>query len=90
MGSNKKHGGGPGGEDGVVIMSTSTSTQIPNQKTGQKTDISREQRSKQANIRQEKLWKVTQKVKFADPVFITSGRYNKRPRGLNVDAFLSL
>ena len=41
---------------GVVIMSTSTSTQIPNQKTGnKKTDISREQHSKQANIRQEKL-----------------------------------
>ena len=38
---------------GVVIMSTSTPTQISNQKaakTKEKTDIRREQHSKQANI----------------------------------------
>ena len=43
------------------FMSTSTSTHwITNQKTSKKkkTDISREQHSKQAYIRQEKLWKV--------------------------------
>ena len=48
-------------------MSTSTPTQISNQKaakTKEKTDIRREQHSKQANIRQEKLWKITQKVIF--------------------------
>ena len=40
-----------------VIMSMSTSTQILNQKASkkQKPDISHEQHSKQANIRQEKL-----------------------------------
>ena len=44
-------------------MSTSTSEQIPNQKAKSKTDISCEQHSKQANIRQAKLWKVAQQVK---------------------------
>ena len=45
----------------VVIISTSISTQIPNQKAAKKkkkkkrNEISREQRSKQANIRPEKL-----------------------------------
>ena len=47
-------------------MSTSTWKQIPNQKASKtkkkKDDISREQHSKQDNIRQGKLWKVTQKV----------------------------
>ena len=61
-------------------MSISISTQIPNQKaakrkTKQKHEISREQYSKQANIRQEKLWNVTQKVRLVSPVFITSGIY---------------
>ena len=46
-------------------MSASTSTQIPNQKASnnekKKKDISREQHSKQANIRQGKLRKVSQK-----------------------------
>ena len=50
---------------GVVIISTSISTQIPNQKAAKKkkkkTEISREQHSKQADIRQEKFQKVTQK-----------------------------
>ena len=40
----------------VVILSTSTSTQIPNHKTSQKNDISK-QRSKQA-VRQGKLRKI--------------------------------
>ena len=35
-----------------------------------KADISREQHSNQANITQEKLWKVTQKVRFPDPIII--------------------
>ena len=38
-------------------------------KKRKKTDISREQHSKQANIRQGKLWKVTQKVKVCRPGF---------------------
>ena len=42
--------------------SISTSTKIPNQKPSKKNDISREQHSKQANIRQGKLLKVTQKT----------------------------
>ena len=52
-----------------VIMSMSTSTQILNQKASkkQKPDISHEQHSKQANIRQEKLWKVTQNFKVCRP-----------------------
>ena len=47
--------GGGGGL--VVIMSTPTSTQIPDQKAGKKTksDISHEQHHNQANIRGEKL-----------------------------------
>ena len=44
-------------------------------KTKQKKNISREQCSKQANIRQGKLWKLHKKLRFADPVFITSGIY---------------
>ena len=40
-------------------------------KQAQKTDISREQHSKQANIRQGKLWKVTRKVKVCWPSFNT-------------------
>ena len=61
MGSDKKKSeGGRGGE--IVILSTSTCTQIPNHKTSQKekkkkNDISK-QRSKQAN-RQGKLRKIT-------------------------------
>ena len=50
-------------------MSTSTSTQIPDQKASKKTDISREQHSKQANIRQEKLRKVKQNIKVCQPGF---------------------
>ena len=61
MGKSKNIGAGRNGGEGVVIMSTSISTKIPNQKaakkqqTNKKTEISREQHSKQANIRQEKL-----------------------------------
>ena len=82
MGKGKNIAAGRNRGEGVVIMSTSISTQISNQKaakkqtnkqTNKKTEISREQHSKQANIRQEKLWKITQKVRFASPVFITSG-----------------
>ena len=58
----------------MTIMSTCTSTQIPNQKTRKETDISRKQHSKQANLTHGKLCKVTQKISFADPVFITPGR----------------
>ena len=60
-------------------MSTSISTQIPNQKAAnkqtnkKKPEISREQHSKQADITQEKLRKITEKVRIASPVFITSG-----------------
>ena len=55
----------------IVIMSTSTSTEIPKHKTSQKQyDISK-QHSKQA-IRQGKLRK-NYKM-FASPVFITPGR----------------
>ena len=61
----------------MVTMSTSTSTQIPNQKASKngkkKKHISREQHNKQANISQGKLWKVTPKL--TDPVFITSAIY---------------
>ena len=39
----------------LVTMSNSTSTQMPNQIASKKPDISREQHSKQANIRQGKL-----------------------------------
>ena len=63
LGRDKKHRGGPGrvgeGED---IMSKSTWKQIPNQEASKKNNLSREQHSKQANIRYGKLWKVTQKV----------------------------
>ena len=58
MGKGKHIGAGRGGVGGggVVIISTSISTQIPNQKAAKKkNEISREQHSKQANIRQEKL-----------------------------------
>ena len=46
----------------MTIMSTCTSTQIPNQKTRKETDISRKQHSKQANLTHGKLCKVTQKI----------------------------
>ena len=56
MGKGKHIGVGRGRVRGVVIISTSISTQIPNQKAAKKkNEISREQHSKQANIRQEKL-----------------------------------
>ena len=61
MGKGKRIGAGSrrNGVEGVVIITTSISTQIPNQKAAKKklkiNEISREQHSKQANIRQEKL-----------------------------------
>ena len=74
MGRDKKNGreGGRGGGEGrgkIVILSTSTSTQIPNTKQAKKNYIWK-QHSKQ-DIRQEveKNYKM-----FADPVFITPGR----------------
>ena len=43
MDRGKKSGGKGGGGDKIVILSTSTSTQIPNQKTGKKkTHISKQ------------------------------------------------
>ena len=51
----RKDGGG--GEGKIVILATSTSTQIPNHKTSKKNDMSK-QHSKQA-IRQGKLRKIT-------------------------------
>ena len=60
MGRDKKNIGREGGGRGVgkiVILSTSTSTQIRNRKTSQKNDISK-QHNKQA-IRQGKLRKIT-------------------------------
>ena len=70
MGRSKSIGAG-----GLVIIFTSTSTQIPNQKAAKKKKNrhQREQHSKQPTIRQEKLWKVKRKVVFPDPIFITSG-----------------
>ena len=61
MGKGKNIAAGRNRGEGVVIMSTSISTQIPNQKaakkqqTNKKTEISREQHDKEANIRLEKL-----------------------------------
>ena len=52
-------------------------TQKKKKQNKTKPDISREQHSKQVNIRQRKLWKVTQKVKFADQ-FIKKGFSNLR------------
>ena len=64
----RKDGGGGGGK--IVILATSTSTQIPKHKTSKKNDISK-QHSKQAIRREvEKNYKM-----FANPVFITPGRY---------------
>ena len=54
VGRDKNKGAGWEG----VIMSASTSTQIPNQKASKKTDISREQHSKQA-----------EKLRFCRPGF---------------------
>ena len=59
------------GGDKIVILSNSTSTQIPYHKTSKKNDISKKH-SKQA-IKQGKLRK-NYKM-FANPVFITPGRY---------------
>ena len=56
----------------MTIMSTCTSTQIPNQKTRKETDISRKQHSKQANLTHGKLCKVTQKIKLCRPGFHNS------------------
>ena len=58
---------GLGPKGGRGLVTTSTSAQIPNQKTSnnekeEKKNIIREQHSKQANIRQGKLGKVSQKV----------------------------
>ena len=55
----------------IVILSTSTSTQIPNHKTSKKNDISK-QHSKQATRQGEvqKNYKM-----FANPVFITPDIY---------------
>ena len=50
-------GRGGAGRGKIVILSTSTSTEIPNHKTSKKNDISKQQ-SKQA-IRQGKLRKIT-------------------------------
>ena len=65
--------GGAPGQGGVVIMSTSTSTQIPNQKTSKKPDITREQDSKQANITQGNCGNLLKKLQFACPAFKTPG-----------------
>ena len=66
-GWGQKHIRGRGAQ--LWLYSTSTSTQIPNQKTSRKNDISRKQHSKQANITQGKCWKVTQKIKVCWPGF---------------------
>ena len=60
------------GGDKIVILSTSNSTQIPNHKTSKKKKDISKQHSKEA-IRQGKLRK-NYKL-FANPVFITLGRY---------------
>ena len=52
MGKGKNIGVGQGGGGGVVVI---MSKQILSQKAVKKTEISREQHSKQANIRHEKL-----------------------------------
>ena len=76
MGRDKKHRGGTlrVGRGGVFFLhqlenKSLTRKQAKKTKTA---DISREQHSKQANIRQGKLRKVTQKVKVCRPGFHNS------------------
>ena len=57
MGRDKKNWEGGGGGK-IVILSTSTSTKIPNHKTSKKKNNIGKQHSKQAT-RQEKLRKIT-------------------------------
>ena len=66
MGGKKHREGGK-----IVILSTSTSTQIPTQKPKNNQNNISKQNSKQA-IRQGKVEKNGKM--FANPVFITSGR----------------
>ena len=75
MGSDKKIGRERGGGN-IVIPSTSTSTQIPNQKMTKKSDISK-QHSKEA-LKQGKL-RIIYKM-FANPVFVTPGRNKSGPK----------
>ena len=74
MGREKKSAGGEGVGGKIVILSTSTSTQIPSHKRSKqkKNDISKQHSKHMSSY---KTGEVAKNYKmFANPVFITPGR----------------